>query len=565
MANGDNNNDTELVYLPLGGSGEIGMNCYLYGVGEGVRRQWLMVDLGITFPGPMEPGVDVIFPDIRFIEEERQNLVAIVLTHAHEDHFGAVIDLAPRLDVPIYATPFTATLLKLKAMQFGMENELQINEVELGSRLDLKPFAVEFVTMAHSIPEPNALVIRTEAGVVLHSGDWKIDHTPIAGPAINLERIREVRNEGVDVLICDSTNAVSEGRSPSEADVAKTLSQLFKEAKHRIAVTTFASNVARIRSVIDAARDSGREIVAVGRAMRRIIEVARDTGYLDPAITFVGEDDFGYLPRDKVVLLCTGSQGEARAAMARIARDEHPNVTLNAGDTVIFSSRTIPGNERAVNLVQNRLVDMGLDLITDRDARVHVSGHPRRDELAEYYQAAKPRSLVPMHGEAMHLKAQIEWAQQCGIGEGLMVRNGEMARLLPGPLTIIDEVPSGRLFRDGHLIISSEDKSVRDRRKLSHVGAVYVSAVLTRKGRLIAEPHIVLSGVPEETLAAEDMDEIIYESVVGVINSIPKPRRKNKDLLEEAIRRGVRSTVREVWGKKTECRVSLTFIDPRDI
>ncbi|MGI9378703.1 MAG: ribonuclease J [Methyloligellaceae bacterium] len=564
MANRDNN-DKELVYLPLGGSGEIGMNCYLYGVGSRGRRQWLMVDLGITFPGPMEPGVDVIFPDISFIEEERQDLVAIVLTHAHEDHFGAVVDLAPRLDVPIYATPFTATLLKLKAMQFGTENELQIKEVELGSRMDLKAFDIEFVTMAHSIPEPNALVIRTEAGVVLHSGDWKIDHTPIAGPGINLERIKEVGDEGVDVLICDSTNAVNEGRSPSESDVSRTLHQLFKETKNRIAVTTFASNVARIRSVAEAARASGREIVAVGRAMRRIIEVARDTGYLDPAIKFVGEEDFGYLPRDKVVLLCTGSQGEARAAMARIARDEHPNVTLNAGDTVIFSSRTIPGNERSVNLIQNRLLDLGVDLITDREARVHVSGHPRRDELAEYYQAVKPTALVPMHGEAMHLKAQLDWAEQCGIGEGLLVCNGEMARILPGPLTIIDEVPSGRLFRDGHLIIPSQDKSVRDRRNLSHVGAVFVTAVLTKKGRLIGEPQITLSGVPDETAESEDMDDIIYDSVLGVINSIPKPRRKNQELLAEAIRRGVRSTVREIWGKKTQCLVSLTFLDPRDL
>ena len=343
MTNDKTGDEKELVFLPLGGIGEIGMNLYLYGFGSPDRWQWLMVDLGITFPGPYEPGIDVILPDIRYIEEERGNLAGILLTHAHEDHFGAVIDLWPRLRVPVYATPFTASLLKAKIAQNGGDEDMEIIEIPLGAKLTIGPFDVELVTMAHSIPEPNAVVLRTSVGTLLHTADWKLDPDPRMGPPCDEERLKALGEEGIDMLICDSTNALRSGASPSEAEVAETLKELIAKAEKRVAVTTFASNVARIRSVAEAADAAGRSVVVTGRAMWRVIAVAQETGYLSRHLKFIDHENFGALPRDKIVLLCTGSQGEMRAAMARIAFDQHPFVKLVPGDQVIFSSKTIPG------------------------------------------------------------------------------------------------------------------------------------------------------------------------------------------------------------------------------
>ena len=356
-------NTQELVFLPLGGVGEIGMNLYLYGLGSGSDRQWLMVDLGITFPGEREPGVDVIMPDIRFIEEERENLAGIILTHAHEDHFGAVIDLWPRLGVPIYATAFTAGLLKAKIAEWGHNINLPIRTVKQGARFDIGPFDVELVDMTHSIPEPNALVIRTEAGTALHTGDWKLDRDPVVGKLTDEKRLKELGEEGVDVMICDSTNVLREGSSPTEGEIATSLTELIGKAEGRVAVTTFASNVARIKSVGAAAKATERRLLVAGRALNRIINVAIESGHLPQNFKYYGPDDYGYLPRREVLLLCTGSQGENRAALARIANDEHRSIHLAKGDTVIFSSRTIPGNEKSVGFVQNALADLGVEII----------------------------------------------------------------------------------------------------------------------------------------------------------------------------------------------------------
>jgi ribonuclease J len=427
-------NQDELVLLALGGIGEIGMNCYLYGLGPPDKRQWLMVDLGLTFPeGENDPGVDVILPDLRYIEAERGSLAGLLLTHAHEDHFGAVIELWPRLRVPIYATPFTAALLRAKAAEFGKRQELPIKEVALDGRFSVGPFALELVEMAHSIPESNALLLRTPLGTVLHTGDWKLDATPVVGRTVSPERLAEIGTEGITALVCDSTNAMREGRSPSERDVARSLAQIVGQAKRRVIVTIFASNVARIRAVWEAARSAGRRLVVAGRAMHRIIDVAMATGYLPPDFEYDDQSRFPHLEAGQVVALCTGSQGEPRAAMSRIAADEHPDIELDRGDLVIFSSRTIPGNERAVGQIQNRLVDIGCEVLTDADALVHVTGHPRRDELKDMYAAIKPRLAIPMHGEPRHLEAHRKLAREAGVREVLSVRNGAMVRLAPRP------------------------------------------------------------------------------------------------------------------------------------
>ena len=548
----------ELVFMALGGIGEIGMNCYLYGLGPADDRRWLMVDLGITFPeGENDPGVDVILPDLRYIEAERSSLAGLVLTHAHEDHFGAVIELWPRLRVPIFATPFTAALLRSKVAEFGRRLELPINEVALNSRFDVGPFAVELIEVAHSIPESSALVLRSPLGSVLHTGDWKLDPAPAAGAAIDTNRFAKLGAEGVAAVVCDSTNALREGRSPSELDVAKSLAQIVKQAKRRVAVTIFASNVARIRAVSDAARGAGRQLVVAGRAMHRVIEVAMETGYLPADFKYEDQSRFSYLRADEVVVLCTGSQGEPRAALARIAADEHPEVQLDHGDLVIYSSRTIPGNERAVSQIQNRLVDLGCELITDADALVHVTGHPRREELKEMYAAVRPRIAVPMHGEARHLTAHARLARSAGVKEVQAVRNGDMVRLAPGPSEIVDRAPVGRLFRDGNLLVPSEEGPVRERRSLAYAGIVIVALARSGRGNFAPDAEVVLDGVPASDAKGRPMAEVVRRAVEGTLASIPRDRQRDGELVREAVRRAVRSAVDEAWGKRPVVKVLL--------
>lgn len=553
-----------LVFVALGGLGEIGMNCYLYGLGRKAHRRWLMVDLGITFPeGEFDPGVDVILPDLRFIQERRGDLAGLVLTHAHEDHFGAVIELWPRLQVPIYATPFTAALLKSKLAEFGGKQRLPIHEVEMGRRFPVGPFDVELVTMAHSIPEPNALVIRTPHGTVFHTGDWKLDASPVLGPPADEARIAAAGDEGVLALVCDSTNAFRDGRSPSESDVARSLARIVKEAPRCVAVTTFASNVGRIRAIADAARGAGRHLVVAGRAMHRIIQVAIDTGYLPQDFRYFDQQEFSHLKADRVLALLTGSQGEPRAALARIADDEHPEISLGKGDLVVFSSRTIPGNEKAVGRIQNSLARMGCDLVTDTDALVHVTGHPRREELKQLYGWIRPRIAIPMHGEVRHLKEHARLARQAGVPEVLTPVNGEVVVLAPGPAAITDEAPVGRLFRDGRLIVASDEGPVRERRKLSFVGIVVVSLVLSRRGELLADPEVVLDGIPSETAEGRAMADIVLDAVEGTIGSMPVPRRRDTDTVREAIRRAVRAAIDGQWGKKPIAKVMVSVVDAR--
>ena len=551
----------ELVFVALGGLGEIGMNLYLYGYGPPEARRWLMVDCGITFPeGEFDPGIDVILPDVRFIEENRADLAGMLITHAHEDHIGAVIELWPRLKAPIYATPFTAGMLRAKLAEMGGGLELPINVVGLDSRFKIGTFDVELVTLAHSIPEMSAVAIRTDLGLVFHTGDWKLDPTPLIGAPLDEGRLKRLGDEGVHALMIDSTNAFREGSSPSEQDVAKSLAEIVAKAKGRVAVTTFASNVARVKAVAAAAQAAGRQLVVAGRALHRVIEVAIDTGYLPQGFRYLDQDQFSSLQRRDVVVMCTGSQGEARAALSRISEEEHPDISLDKGDLVIFSSRTIPGNEKAVGRIQNNLARNGCDILTDGEALVHVSGHPRRDELRRMYRWLRPQVAVPMHGEARHLKAQAELAREMGVKTIFSVLDGEILRLSPDA-AVIDDAPVGRLFRDGRLLVEESEGPVRARRKLAAVGIVIVSLCLSRRGELLSEPQAVLDGVPAETARGEAMLDVVLDAVDGTLRSIPGQGRKSAELVAEAVRRAVRAAVNETWGKKPICKVMVNVID----
>jgi ribonuclease J len=550
----------QLVFAPLGGIGEIGMNLSIYGVGDDRRHNWLAVDVGVSFASEEHlPGIDLIFPDIRYLVAERKNLSGIVLTHAHEDHFGALIDLWPQLRVPVYATPFTAALLEAKRAGEPGAPQIPVTVVPLGGRVQIGPFDVEFVSMAHSIPEANALIIRTPLGPVLHTGDWKIDPTPILGAPTDEAKLRALGQEGCIALIGDSTNAVREGRSPSEADVAKTIAELIRTARGRVAVTTFASNVARLKAVADAARAADREVVVVGRAMERITQVARETGYLDGVQDFRSAEFYGHLPPDKVVALCTGSQGEPRAALSRIAEDQHPNVTLSKGDRVIVSARAIPGNEKAIGRVLNGLIDQGIEVITDRTHLVHVSGHPRRAELEELIGWVKPKVLIPAHGESLHLHEHATLARRLGVPTVIECRNGDLVELAPQP-GIIDEVPAGRIYKDGAVLIEADSRTIADRRRLSFAGAVSVALAITEKGELATDPEIDMIGIPERGRNGELMSNIAFDAAIETFETLPRARRLDPDSVAKAVRGAVRGVIAQSWGKKPMCHVHVLTV-----
>ncbi|MGE0846218.1 MAG: ribonuclease J [Flavobacteriaceae bacterium] len=548
----------EMVFLPLGGVGEIGMNLGLYGFGPPRDRKWLMVDCGVSFgSADTHPGIDLVFPDIRFIESERDNLVGIVLTHAHEDHFGALADLWPRLRAKVYATPFTAALLQAKLAEENGAPRIPVEVVDLGATVGIDCFEVEFVTMTHSIPEPNALVIRTDAGTVFHTADWKLDSDPVIGGVTDVARISKIGEEGVDAIVCDSTNVLREGVSPGEGDVGRALRPLIAEAPQRVAVTAFASNVARLKSVALAAAEADRKTVLVGRAMRRAIAVARETGYLDDVPQFLGEEAFGYMPRDKVVLLCTGSQGEPRAALTRIARDDHRQIAFSPGDRLIYSARVIPGNDRPVGAVLNALIRQGIEVITDRTHLVHVSGHPRRGELQQMYQWLKPKAAVPVHGEAMHLHEHAAFARENGIANVVEIYNGDIVRLAPAPAAVVDDVPAGRLVKDGMLVLDEENRALRDRRRLAYAGMVTVSVAVDQDGELAGDPEIAIAGVPGETTEGGPVEAQVLDAVEDLFDKLPRARRRSTDALREALTRAARTTVERAWGKRPLCQVHV--------
>lgn len=550
----------ELIFLPLGGVGEIGMNLALYGFGPKGHRAWIMVDCGVTFPGPDLPGVDLVLPDIQYIEDQKIDLKAIIITHAHEDHYGALADLWPYLNVPVYVSPFTAGMMEAKRAYERDADAIPVTIYKAGETFEVGPFSIEAIAVNHSIPEPVSLAMTTPAGRIIHTGDWKIDEAPSLGPLTDEKRFRLLGDEGVLALICDSTNALRDGVSPSEKEISKSLEKIISAAEGRVAITTFSSNVGRIRSVAEAARDAGRKVLLLGSSIKRVVDVATDRGYMDGLPPFIGEDEFASTPRNEIVIILTGSQGESRAALAKISRDEMRNVALGAGDTVVFSSRTIPGNEKPILDIKNGLIEQGIRIITDDEALVHVSGHPRRNELKRMYEWVRPEILVPVHGEAAHLTGHAELAKQSGIKSAPRVRNGDMVRLAPGPAEVIGEVPHGRIYKDGDLIGEYDDMGIGERRKLSFVGHIAVNVLLNGKSELVRDPMVSTHGLPIEDEDGQLMADRLTEAAVSAVISIPRARRKDIDVVHESVRRAVRSAARDVWGKKPVMSVFVSRV-----
>ncbi len=544
----------ELLFLPLGGSGEIGMNLNLYHH----AGKWLMVDLGITFSHHDVPGVDVLMPDIAFIEERAADLVGLVVTHAHEDHVGAVPYLWPRLRCPVYTTGFTASVLrrKLREMDKPIDEEVPINEIPLGGRFSVGPFDIELITLTHSIPEPEALVIRTGAGAVLHTGDWKLDPDPLVGPLADEAALRRIGDEGVLAMVCDSTNVFRPGHSGSEGELRKSLLELVKKQTRRVAIACFASNIARLETIAEVARGTGRHAALVGRSLWRMYDAARENGYLLDA-GFLHPAEAAYLPPEKVVLACTGSQGEPRAALPRIIADDHPDVVLERGDSVIFSSRIIPGNERDIFRLQNRLVELGIDVITEEDHFVHVSGHPNREELVRMYQWVRPRVAVPVHGEVRHIREHAALARECQVQRAVEARNGAMIRLAPGPAEVVGEVPSGRLALDGNRLVAMDSPAFRSRNRMAWSGVAVATLVLDEWGQFLREPELTVHGLADGEEDAKEAREEVLEAIRAAIEAMPRGARTDDSAVREIARRAIRRSFRDSHGKRPSAEVHL--------
>lgn len=545
----------QFVFLPLGGSGEIGMNLNLYGY----DGKWLMVDLGVTFGDDSMPTIDVVMPDPSFIEERREALAGIVLTHGHEDHLGAVGHLWRKLRCPVYATPFAASLLEGKLAEAGLKGQVPVHVVPLSGKFSVGPFEIELITLTHSIPEPNALAIRTKMGTVLHTGDWKFDPDPLIGDVSDIAALRALGDEGVLALVGDSTNAFTPGSSGSEAEVRENLIKLIAPYKKRVAVACFATNLARVESITVAARANGRHVALVGRSLWRIDAAARDNGYLKDIPPFITEHDAAYLPEDEVLYICTGSQGEARAALARIASKSHPHVAFGKGDVVVFSSRVIPGNEKSIFEVQNKLAKLGCEIVTERDAFIHVSGHPARDELAHMYSLVRPQVAIPVHGEARHLLAHAALALECQVPEAVVVENGTMVRLAPGPAEIIERVPTGRLCIDGPRLVRLDSEILRERKRMIYNGSAVVTLVVDRAGRLMGDPQLTAMGLLSPEHEAEEHDEVVW-AIREALDDLPMKARQDDKIIKEAARQAVRRSLRESHGKKPMTDVHLVRV-----
>jgi ribonuclease J len=553
---GRNLGEQDLYFVPLGGTGEIGMNLNLYGH----NGAWLMVDLGIIFGDPRLPGIDVEMPDPAFIVERRADLAGLILTHAHEDHIGAVPYLWEQLRCPVYATKFTAALLRRKLAEVGLLDEVPLTEVPLSGSFSVGPFEIELITLTHSIPEPNALVIRTAAGTVLHTGDWKLDPTPLVGDTYDEQRLKALADENVLAMVGDSTNAMVWADAGSEAEVREQLLKVVRGLENRVAVACFASNVARLETVIEVAEACGRRVCLLGRSMHRIVECAREAGYLLNHRPFVAEAEIDYLPRSDVLLLCTGSQGEPRAALWRIARGDYSNVVLDRGDAVVFSSRVIPGNETTIFELQNALAEAGVEVITDHDHDIHVSGHPGRGELVQMYQWVRPRVAIPVHGEARHLAAHAEIAKQCQVPQQIVGRNGTVIRLAPGEAAIVGEVPSGRLVYDGRRLLARDSAVLKGRQKLMFNGAVAVTLVMDEAGALDGEPEISTVGLYEPAEEEEDLVEL-ETAIQDAVHRLGKRERKDDTAVEEAAGQAVRRTVNRLLGKKPMTMVHVIRLE----
>ena len=540
----------ELLFCALGGSGEIGMNVNLYGC----RGQWLMVDLGLTFADTQYPGIDLILPELEFIEEQQDRLAGIILTHGHEDHIGALPYLAEDLKVPLYATPFTAGLIAGKLEEEGLTGHVPLNIIDREGEVELGPFKVRFVALAHSIPEGNGVSIETPFGRIFHTGDWKIDETPVLGEPSSEHTLEDIGDKGVLALVCDSTNVFQDQPSGSEAGVHEGLRAEVAKAKGRVVVTTFASNAARLKTIGEVAVDTGRQVCVAGRSLDRILNVAQATGYLldfPPRISF---DEAMRLPRSEVLVIATGGQGEPRAALGRIATGNH-DIKLSEGDTVIFSSKIIPGNEISIGRIMNGLSDLGVDIVTEKQAHVHVSGHPGRPELAAMYDWIRPEIIVPVHGEARHMAEQARFALEHGVPKAVVQKNGDVIRLAPGEPKKVDEIRVGRLVLDGDVILPADGATVTERRRISVNGLISVALPIGSDGRLAGSPHIRPFGVPVE----EDRDDFIADAVESATRAFDSDAEEDK--MREAVRLAVRRCATAWTGKKPIVEVMLLRVE----
>ena len=552
----------ELVYLALGGAGEIGMNCYLYGYGAGAGRRWIMVDLGIGF-GDMEtaPGVEVVVPDLEFIIEQSDRLDAIFLTHAHEDHVGAIPHLWDRLNAPIYARPFTAEIVRRKMTEAGLETDA-LRECTLGERYQAGAFSIEFLPVTHSVPEASSLVIRSPSGTIVHTGDFKLDPEPQMGAPVELAPLKALGDEGVLALTCDSTNVFLDGVSGSEAEIIPNIERVMASCPRAVAATTFASNVARLRTLAVAAENVGRTTVIAGRAMKRMIEVAVETGLLTDFPRTASEEDAKSIPAENLFYLVTGSQGENRAALARIAGGTHPMVSLSEGDTVLFSSKTIPGNEAGIYRLYNRLSEQGIRVIDGEMERIHVSGHARRGDLERIYGAVKPKVAVPLHGEHRHLVEHAAWAEKWGASNSVVAPNGTMVRLDGNAVGTVEYVETGRVFIDGHAHVGAMDGVIRERLKMARQGQVIAALVVDEDGDLLADPQVRCLGAPKDGVDFRaPLDEMIAEEIDIEIDGAPAKTRRTATGLEELTGRAIRRVTGKVWGKRPVVTVLVTRLE----
>ena len=553
----------ELVFLPLGGCGEIGMNLNLYGFGPARRRKWIIADIGVTFGGPQTPGVEIIMPDIEFLKDKTRDIIGIVLTHAHEDHMGALARLWPRIKAPVYATPFTMYLVEDRLAEAGLLGEVPLHEIPLKGRFELGPFDIELVTLTHSIPEPNALIIRTPLGTILHTGDWKIDPEPQIGEGVDDAALRAIGDEGVLAMVCDSTNVLSPGRAGSEAGVRTELDTLIGEYEGRgVAVAAFASNVARLESIMLAAQKHNRSVCLVGRSMRRMVEAAKSVGMLGSTDRLISEEEAADMSRGEVLYLCTGSQGEPRAALSRIAKGEHRWVKFSKGDVVIFSSKIIPGNEKGIFAMQNDLAEKGVDIVTEKDRPIHVSGHPCRDELKDMYAWVHPHISIPVHGERRHLIEHAKLAKSLQVTHTLAPHNGAMMRLSEDGVKIIETVPAGRLHEDCGEIVNALDDGLRERKKMAWNGHVTVSVVSNMKGHILAGPDVRISGFAEgkDYKIINTLIEEVGDRAETAFESLSRQERKDEDAIEARINAKVRRLLRDNTGKRAIVETISTIL-----
>ena len=548
----------ELLFCPLGGSGEIGMNMNLFAYGKAGEHKWIMVDIGVTFADDTIPGVDLIYPDPGFIVDKKEDLLGIILTHAHEDHIGAIALLWPQLKCKIFATPFTAVLIKEKFKEKNIDITNHLKIVQLNGTVNLEPFKIEYITLTHSILEPNGLRIETPAGIILHTGDWKIDPEPLIGEKTNSNRLKEVGKEGVLAMICDSTNVFSMGKAGSELDVRKSLLNIMGSLKKRIVMASFASNVARMETAFYCAEKTGRQISLVGRSMHRIFKAARQCGYLKNVIEPIDAREAKKISREKIVYLCTGSQGEPMAALMRIASYTHPDVFIEKDDTVIFSSKIIPGNEKKLFKLQNQLVKDGIEVISEESEFVHVSGHPNRDDLREMYDWVKPNCVIPVHGEHRHMIEHMKFAHEMKVPHPVQVQNGDIVKLFPGKPHVFDKAPSGRLYLDGNMSVEEDSQSIKDRKNLSANGYMEVTILISQKGNIHKRPVLTFRGIP-----VYDVDEFIYgleEAIEGTIKTFSLGNKKQEYNLIDALKITCKKYTKEMTGKKPFTNINLVKI-----